>query len=126
MGSKPPSRLATLERQPDTNRMLDRYVPSLLNHSTGTARDVKALYLASESRELENMECFIKDRCIVGDIDKHGNLSLPHPLSLANKVVLEETGQLAVSKGNQPLLITPESKFICTLVLNEYMHLQVF
>ncbi len=66
------------------------------------------LYLASESRELEDMKSFIKGRGIVGDIDKHGDLSLPHPLPLANKIVLEEVSEFAISKGNKPLLITPK------------------
>ena len=65
-------------------------------------------YLASQSRELEHMDGLVKDRSIVGDIDKHGDLALPEglPLSGTNKVVLKETSQFALPERHHSLFST--------------------
>ena len=51
------------------------------------------------------MDGLVKDRGIVGDIDKHGDLALPEglPLPSTNKVVLKETGQFALSEWHHSL-----------------------
>lgn len=59
------------------------------------------------------MDGLVKDRGIVGDIDKHGDLALPEglPLPSTNKVVLEETGQFALSEWHHSLFSA--SVYVC-------------
>ena len=56
------------------------------------------------------MDGLVKDRGVVGDVDKHGDLPLPHSLPLPDEVVLEETGQLALTKRDHSILTTPTER----------------
>ena len=51
------------------------------------------------------MDGLVKDRGIVGDIDKHGDLALPEglPLSSTNKVVLKEPSEFALPERHHSL-----------------------
>ena len=64
-------------------------------------------HLASESRELQYVECLIEYWSIVWDINKHADLPLSHPLPFPNKVILEEASEFALPEGHKTLLITP-------------------
>lgn len=61
-------------------------------------------YLACKSRELEHMNVLVKDGGGVGNVHKHCNFSLAYSLPFANKVVLEQTSQLALTKWYHSLL----------------------
>ena len=55
------------------------------------------------------MDGLVKDRGIVGDVDKHGDLALPEglPLSSTNEVVLKEPSELALPERHHSLFTAP-------------------
>lgn len=70
--------------------------------------NIELLYLASQSRELEYVDGFVKHGGIVGHIHKHGYLALSKglPLSTPHKVVLKEPSEFALSERHHPLFST--------------------
>ena len=68
---------------------------------------VPLTHFTSDGRELQHVYCLVEHRGVVGDIDKHGDLSLSDSLPFPDEVVLEESGQLALSEWYNMLLSSP-------------------
>ena len=77
---------------------------------------VPLTHFTSDGRELQHVYCLVEHRGVVGDIDKHGDLSLSDSLPFPDEVVLEESGQLALSEWYNMLLSSPageNTRYLC-------------